>query len=137
MGKRSRDKGCRGEREAAAEIARIFGVEARRGRQYCGDQEAPDVRTAIAGIHFEVKRCERLRLYQSIGQAAEDAGSNIPIVLHKANRREWLAIIRLADLPALVERLAAIQHPPTQRGGSTGPSGDNPHVECRRDQSQN
>jgi len=49
----SRRKGKRGELEAAAEVARLFGVEAHRGRQYHG---APDARTcrwcciaAIAG----------------------------------------------------------------------------------------
>ena len=137
MGINSRSKGCRGEREAAAELSRLFGVEARRGRQYCGSPEAPDIKTELDGIHFEVKRCERLRLYEAVNQAVEDAGGNIPVVLHKANRREWLAIIRLADLPALVERLAAIQHPPQPEGGGTGPSGDNPHGEGRREHSRN
>ena len=36
MGAKSRRKGCRGELEAAAELHRLFGVEAHRGRQYCG-----------------------------------------------------------------------------------------------------
>lgn len=115
----SRDKGCRGEREAAQEIARIFGVPARRGRQYSGDPEAPDIRTAIQGIHFEVKRCEKLRVYAAVEQAIRDAGSNLPIVLHKANRRDWLAILRLDDLPrfaALVFYL--VSPPPGGRHGS-------------------
>ena len=105
MGINSRSKGCRGEREAAAELSRLFGVEARRGRQYCGSPEAPDIKTELDGIHFEVKRCERLRLYEAVNQAVEDAGGNIPVVLHKANRREWLAIVRLDDLPRLAKVL--------------------------------
>jgi len=105
MGARSKRKGCCGEREAAAEISRLFHVEARRGRQYCGDPEAPDIRTAIAGVHFEVKRCEALRLYDAIRQAAEDAGANVPIVLHRANRKPWVAIVRLDDLPRLAVQL--------------------------------
>ena len=36
MGLRSRNKGKRGEREAAAEIKRIFRTEASRGRQFAG-----------------------------------------------------------------------------------------------------
>ncbi len=105
MGARSKRKGCRGEREAAAEIARLFRVEARRGRQYCGDPEAPDIRTAIPGVHFEVKRCEVLRLYAALEQAIQDAGENIPVVLHRVNGKPWVAIIRLEDLPRLAVQL--------------------------------
>lgn len=105
MGKKSRHKGCRGEREAAAEISRLFHVEARRGRQYCGDPEAPDVRTAIAQVHFEVKRTESLRLYPAMEQAAADAGENVPVVLYRANHRPWVAIVRLEDLPRLAVQL--------------------------------
>jgi len=105
MGAKSRRKGCRGEREAAAEIARLFRVEARRGRQYCGDPEAPDIRAAIARVHFEVKRCEALRLYAALEQAIRDAGENIPVVLHRSNHRPWVAIARLEDLPRLAVQL--------------------------------
>jgi hypothetical protein len=98
-------KGKRGEREAAAEIARLFRVEARRGRQYCGAPEAPDIRTAIAGVHFEVKRCEALRLYTALEQAVGDAGQNVPLVLHRTNGKPWVAILRLKDLPQLAVQL--------------------------------
>lgn len=105
MSKKSRNKGCHGEREAAAEISRLFRVEAHRSRQYCGDPEAPDIRTAIAGVHIEVKRCEALRLYTALEQAVRDAGENIPVLLHRANRRPWVAIVRLDDLPRLAVQL--------------------------------
>ncbi|GAB6166174.1 hypothetical protein JCM19992_21740 [Thermostilla marina] len=105
MGAKSRRKGCRGEREAAAEIARLFRVEACRGRQYCGDPDAPDIRTAIADVHFEVKRCEALRLYAALDQAIGDAGKNIPVLLHRSNHRPWVAIVRLEDLPRLAVQL--------------------------------
>lgn len=105
MGAKSRRKGCRGEREAAAEIARLFRVEARRGRQYCGNPEAPDIRAGIASVHFEVKRCEALRLYTALEQAVQDAGDNIPVVLHRANGKPWVAILRLEDLPRLAVQL--------------------------------
>ncbi|MGB4729096.1 MAG: hypothetical protein WBH86_16955 [Thermogutta sp.] len=71
MGAKSKHKGARGGREAAAEIARLFQVEARRGRQYCGDPEGSDIRTTIEGIRFEVKRCQSLRLYAAIEQATK------------------------------------------------------------------
>jgi hypothetical protein len=105
MGAKSRRKGCRGELEAAAELGRLFHVEAHRGRQYQGCQDAPDVRAAIPGVHFEVKRVEALRLYPAIEQAIEDAGESVPVVLHRANQRPWVAIVRLDDLPKLAVQL--------------------------------
>jgi hypothetical protein len=58
MGMRSRNKGKRGEREAAAEIRRILRTDARRGRQFCGSDESPDVVADIENVHLEVKRAE-------------------------------------------------------------------------------
>ncbi len=105
MGLRSRNKGKRGEREAAAEIRRLFRTEANRGRQFCGADESPDIRTAIVRVHFEVKRAETLRLYDALNQAIADAGENIPVVLHKQNRQPWVAIVPLDDLPRLAVQL--------------------------------
>ena len=101
MGLRSRNKGKRGEREAAAEIRRLLRTEARRGRQFCGSDESPDVVTDIETLHFEVKRSEGFRLYDALDQAIADAGVRIPVVLHRANHRPWVAIVRLDDLPQL------------------------------------
>jgi len=105
MGLRSRNKGKRGEREAAAEIRRLFRTDARRGRQYCGTDESPDVVADIEDVHFEVKRRETLRLYEALAQAIEEAGDKIPVVLHKQNRKPWVAIVRLDDLPRLAVQL--------------------------------
>lgn len=101
----SRNKGARGEREAAHELSRIFGVEARRGRQFQGTDESPDVIVDIPDVHFEVKRLEAFRLYQALEQATADAGQKVPVVLHKQNRRPWVAIVRLDDLPRLAVQL--------------------------------
>lgn len=101
MGLKSRNKGKRGEREAAAEIRRLFRTEANRGCQFSGGEESPDIRTAIPRVHFEVKRAETLRLYAALEQAIADAGQNIPVILHKQNRQPWVAIVRLDDLPQL------------------------------------
>ena len=105
MGLRSRNKGKRGEREAAAEIARLFRVDARRGRQFSGSDDSPDIRTSIARVHFEVKRVESLRINAALDQAIRDAGANIPVVLHKQNHRPWVAIVRLDDLPELATQI--------------------------------
>lgn len=105
MGSKSRDKGQRGEREAAAELARLFHCEACRGRQYQGGDDSPDVKHSIHGVHFEVKRTEKLQLWKAVEQAVDERGGNIPVVLHRPNGKPWLAIVPLDQLPALVVKL--------------------------------
>ena len=105
MGRFSRNKGKRGERELAKELERILGVEARRGVQHCGGPDSPDVIVEIPGIHIECKRTEHFRLYEALEQAIEDAGDKVPLVIHRSNRRPWVAIVRLDDLPELAARL--------------------------------
>ena len=105
MGRRSLTKGKRGEREAAAEIRRLFGTDATRGRQYQGSDESPDIVTGIEDVHFEVKRAESLQLYAAIEQAVRDAADKVPVVLHRKNNKPWLAIVPLDDLPRLAFQL--------------------------------
>lgn len=94
MGKTSREKGKRGEREFAA-LCREYGYNARRGQQYCGI-EGEDV-VGLPGIHVEVKRTEQLRIYDAIDQARRDAKDKIPIVAHRRNKCDWLIIMRAED----------------------------------------
>ncbi|AWN17751.1 hypothetical protein SALB1_3559 [Salinisphaera sp. LB1] len=56
----------------------------------------------LPGIHWEAKRTERLRLYEAVEQAGHDAGDKLPVVAHKANHREWLAVLPLSDLLAIL-----------------------------------
>lgn len=102
MGKKSRNKGKRGERELAKALIDVLGIDARRGRQFSGSPESPDVVTSLPDIHFECKRVERFSLYPSLEQAIEDAGDNqIPVVAHRKNHEDWVVVIRLNDLPKL------------------------------------
>ncbi len=106
MSRKSRDKGARGERELAKEISRLFRVEARRGVQYQGGPDSPDVVAEIPGIHWEAKRTEKLSLYAALDQAIGEAGEgSIPVVAHRRNGKPWLAVVRLDDLPDLVVKL--------------------------------
>lgn len=105
MGRMERNKGKRGERELAKELARLFGVEARRGRQYQGSPESPDVVADIPGTHWECKRAEKLSVYAAVEQAAADAGDAVPVVAHRRSNKPWLAIMRLDDLPRLAVQL--------------------------------
>ncbi len=100
MGKKSKSKGARGEREAARELNKIFDIDAYRGRQYSGSPNSPDI-VAMPEIHFEVKRTERLQLYPSLDQSTNDSGDSIPVVLHRKNRRKWVIVAYLDDIPDL------------------------------------
>jgi len=43
-------------------------------------------------------------------QAVNDAGTNkVPVVFHRQNREDWLVVVRLNDLPELVDRLSALE----------------------------
>lgn len=92
----SRDKGCKGERELA-KILRDYGYTARRGQQYSGVNGDADV-VGIPGLHIECKRVEKLNIHDAMQQAVRDAREGeIPVVMHRKNRTEWLATVRLSD----------------------------------------
>lgn len=93
MGKASRDKGKRGEREFAA-LCREHGYDVRRTSQYCGRTGDASDCVGLHGIHIEVKRTEKLSLYDAVDQAKRDSGgAAMPVVFHRRNNCEWLAIM--------------------------------------------
>ena len=93
MGRKSRDKGKVGEREAA-ELFREYGFEARRGQQFAGGGDSPDVISGVDGLHVEVKRAERFDLEAAMAQARDDAGDGaLPVVFHRKSRRPWVAVV--------------------------------------------
>jgi hypothetical protein len=101
----SRRKGVRGEVAAAKAWTEATGLEARRGQQYAGGPDSPDVVTDGA-VHLEVKRCEHLSLYKAIEQARADAGcAQVPVLLHRKNGKPWLCVVELEQLPRLVMAL--------------------------------
>lgn len=108
----SRDKGARGELEWAEEL-KARGFEARRGQQFSGGGDSPDVVHNIPGVHFEVKRTERFSLYAAVDQARRDAGTtNMPIVVHRCNddkhkascRGDWLVVLSADDYFTLLAK---------------------------------
>ncbi len=101
----SRAKGARGERDAAGAWAKLFGW-ARRGQQFAGGADSPDIVTSTPGIHVEVKRTERGNPYAWLRQAIADAGPKCPLVLHRRNNEEWIVIVRLTDVPRLAKEVA-------------------------------
>lgn len=110
MGRMSRNKGKGGEREIAAK-AREHGFDARRGVQFQGGPDSPDV-VGIPGWHAEVKRAESLSVYPAFEQALADKGADAkPVVFHRRNGKRWLAILDADDFLSLVKA-----QPSTERG---------------------
>lgn len=98
----SREKGKRGERQWRDEL-RANGYDARRGQQFSGSPDSPDVICdALAWAHFEVKAVERLNIEDAIAQARRDAGAKVPFVAHKRNFCGWLVTMDAAAFFRLV-----------------------------------
>lgn len=91
----SRAKGKRGELELAKAL-REHGYDARRGVQYQGGTDSPDV-VGIPGFHIECKFVENLSVRKAMWQSIRDAGDKIPTVMWKKSREEWLVVMRLTD----------------------------------------
>lgn len=100
MGRMSRQKGKVGEREVA-ELLRSHGFPARRGVQFAGGPDSPDV-VGLPGVHVEVKRTESLRLYPALEQAMQDRKpGDVASVWHRQNGRSWVVIMPADDFLSL------------------------------------
>ena len=103
----SRRKGKVGEREFAS-LLREHGFEARRGQQFAGSPDSPDVVSPdLAWLHIEVKRVQNLNLADACAQAEGDLaklGTNAAdaakpkklawVVAHRRNHAPWLVTMR-------------------------------------------
>lgn len=133
-GKRSRNKGARGERQWAKYLRDQGYEDAARGRQFHGGPDSPDVVCPSLPVphHMEVKRVEQLRLYPALHQATTDAAWATPMVAHRRNQEDWVVILWADDWIGLLSRIAALeeQHAmaraarsperPPERPGRTG-----------------
>lgn len=95
MGRKSREKGKRGEREFA-KYCREHGYDCRRGQQYNG-LDGDDV-VGLPNVHIEVKRTERLNLRDAVNQSVRDAAEHeLAIVAHRKNNEDWVIIMTGED----------------------------------------
>lgn len=101
----SRNKGVDGELELAKRL-RECGFDARRGQQFSGGADSPDVvSNDLAAFHIECKRVERTLLYEWLDQATRDAGPDkVPVVMHRRSRKPWVVILTLEDFLTLVRQ---------------------------------
>ena len=99
----SRAKGARGERELS-KVLRGYGYDTRRGQQYSGANGDADV-VGLPNIHIECKWVEKLNLDKAMNQSIDDArDGEIPVVMHKKNRKPWLITMRLDEWMKFYER---------------------------------
>lgn len=97
----SRNKGAAGEREFINDHLRPFWPDACRNI----DQFGADKRDChnVAGVHWQIKRTERLDLWGAIKQADEEAAStDLPIVAFRRNRSKWYCVLDADELIALL-----------------------------------
>lgn len=117
-------KGKAGEREFA-QFLRDHGFEAKRGQQHAGGADSPDVVSNVPGVHFEVKRTESLSLWPAMEQAARDSGDQMPVVVHRPSRRQWIAIMpadQFLDLARAANGLPLVKGEPRPEGNPVEPA---------------
>ena len=93
----SKRKGKNGELEIV-KILKDRGYDVRRSVQYNGAAEdgQADV-VGLPGIHIEVKRAEKLNIYDAVSQAIHDCDAlHMPAVFHRRNNRSWLVTMPLS-----------------------------------------
>jgi hypothetical protein len=98
----ARTKGKVGEREWR-DVLKSKGYRARRGQQFSGGPESPDVVCESLPFHWEVKRVENLNIHQAYAQSRADSGKGqTPVVAHRRNKGEWMITLSADDFLALV-----------------------------------
>ncbi len=92
----SRQKGKRGELELANEL-RQYGLTARRGQQFKGTADSPDVVVEEwPHLHVECKRVQSLNLPAAVAKAVGEAGEGCgAAVFHRRNDEPWLVTMTL------------------------------------------
>ena len=106
MGKMQREKGKRGEREVVDLIKR-YGFEARRGQQFKGGADSPDVIHNIPNVFVEVKYREKFSIYPALEQATEEAERKMPVVFHRRSGKPWVAILDAREFLIMMDALRA------------------------------
>ena len=103
-GRRNRQRGQEGEREICALLSAEFGFVVRRR---LGQERDSGHDVTLPGFTMEVKRRRRIAgLYEWITQA--DGTACPPVVLARADGREWLVVMKFRDWCRLArEEIAA------------------------------
>jgi len=102
MGRSAQRKGADGERELA-NLLKEYGFEVRRGQVFNHESDM----VGLDKIHPEVKRVEKLNVWEAINQAIREADKRkdgVPTLFHRRNKtgvkdkyEDWLVTMRLTD----------------------------------------
>lgn len=120
----SRAKGKRGERAWRDELREAGWTSARRGQQFAGSPDSPDVICQELNVfHFEVKYCERPKPRAFLAQASQDAGAaKVPVVAWRGNGEPFTVLMRAADFIALVKCADLAAFEAGRRDNGTNPA---------------
>jgi hypothetical protein len=100
-GRGARTKGGSAEREVVAILHAHGFYRARRNFQ-SGGQGGGDI-TGVPGVHLEVKRQERVCIWDWIAQAEHDARpTDVAAVVFRRSRSGWYAVVGFEDLLGLL-----------------------------------
>ena len=104
----SRAKGAAGERELANYLTEK-GFPARRGQQFKGTSDSPDIvceRLAEMLFLVECKRVQALNIHKAVTKCKDECeGGQRPVVMHRKNGEEWLATVPIDVFLSLVESM--------------------------------
>jgi hypothetical protein len=103
MSARQRTKGAAAEREIVQILHREGWGLAERTSRGTAQLGRGDIAYGPAGVHLEVKRQEALSVPKAFDQAKRDAhGLDIPVIVHRPSRHEWMATLPFEELLALL-----------------------------------
>ena len=128
MGRMSREKGKRGEREFA-KLLSDMGIDARRSQQFCGAAGDADLVTSLPGVHWEIKRYARVAAIRFLEQAERDSKEDLAVVALREDRGSWVVMLRAEHLERLARRIVEGLPMSTSTSDSSShssPSGDHP-----------
>jgi Holliday junction resolvase len=98
----SNRKGKRGER-SFCDLLRAHGFTARRGQQYSGSPDSPDVVCPELPFHFEVKAGNTHSLDAAFRQCASECGGSTPVVSSKRDHGDWMVYLRASDFLTIMQ----------------------------------
>lgn len=104
MSKAEREKGKRGELDAAKELRRVFPDAARKVVNHAGAEDGVDL-VGTGALRVQVKNHQRYTPVTTLDTIKATDG--IPIVLTRAFRREWRIAMRLEDFLKILEDVGA------------------------------
>jgi Holliday junction resolvase len=108
MGRMSREKGARGERELCSVLRSRGWPDACRTSDGRAQAGRGDIAGGPAGVVFEVRRTERLNVWQALEDAQGHAeNGELPIAAFRRSRGGWYAALPLDRLLELLREREA------------------------------